>query len=246
MRSAMTTTRTTIIGAVAVLGLLAGLIASPQLRHAFGPDCTQYQAGATADAMNQAVRANDIDAVRCILDGGFDVNAIVQSDRVALDLAASHGRLELVAFLLDRGAVVNVTERPTISRALTGLGLDYEASTDPDEDMISSLEEHYRVIELLLENGSRLDELHTEEVTIYISLILNYCDVEVADRATYTAFLDRLERMKLPQIKPDKRTRVIIGYLWGYVGLDLMDGSCLQRSMNAFPISFDQGANVDE
>lgn len=242
----MTKTWMMIIGAVAVLVLFAGLTVLPKLRHAFMPDCSQYRAGATADTMYQAIRANDVDAVRCVLDGGFDINSIVRSEETALDQAASDGRLELVKFLLDSGAVVNAANEPTIVQAFTGLGLDADASTDPDEEMISSLDDHFRTIELLLKNGSRLDEPYFQDAGIYIGFVMSFCDAEVIDRTAYLDFLERLSRMGLPKIKPNKQNRVIIGYLWGYVGLDLMDGSCLQRSMSAFPISFDQGANVDE
>ena len=58
-------------------------------------------------ALIAAVRAQDVEASRALIDGGADVDAVQPDGATALHWAAYHDAVELVDLLVEAGAVVD-------------------------------------------------------------------------------------------------------------------------------------------
>jgi ankyrin repeat protein len=91
-------------------------------------------------SFHAAARAHDMMALTAFLDGGFNPNAQSESDgRTALINAAARGDLQVVGFLVDRGADVNVKDN-----------LGYTA-------LIHAIEAGYDDVQKVLLNHPKLD-----------------------------------------------------------------------------------------
>ena len=77
------------------------------------------QAGAQAEAMADAARNGDAEAVKKLLDAGVDVNTKFRYGTTALSFACDRGHLDVVKLLLDRGADVNVRDTFYMATPLT-------------------------------------------------------------------------------------------------------------------------------
>lgn len=59
----------------------------------------------------RAIAQNDNEIVKQIVSSGFNINAKDENGETALHIAVEHGNLEIVRFLLDRSAKVNVKDK---------------------------------------------------------------------------------------------------------------------------------------
>jgi len=63
------------------------------------------------DRIAEAIKSEDVDAVRRVLDEGADVNAQGGYGQMPLHRAAPHASVEMVTLLLDRGAAIDAQDR---------------------------------------------------------------------------------------------------------------------------------------
>jgi outer membrane protein assembly factor BamB len=103
------------------------------------PPATQHAPSALAEEFWAAARAGDVARVTAALDKGVDVNVRTRYGATALTYAADKGHLELVKFLISRGADVNAQDTFYQMRAV---------------DM-AMMNNHPAVVTLLLERGSK-------------------------------------------------------------------------------------------
>ena len=62
--------------------------------------------------------SNDISAMKALLDGGLDVNALDDNGDTAITYALDYGNIEMAEFLLARGAKLDIPDRE--GRSLPG------------------------------------------------------------------------------------------------------------------------------
>ena len=80
-----------------------------------------------ASGFHAAARAHDMMALTAFLDGGFNPNAQSESDgRTALINAAARGDLQVVGFLVDRGADINVKDKLGYTALLHAIEAGYD------------------------------------------------------------------------------------------------------------------------
>lgn len=127
------------------------------------------------EALIEAAQAGDIEYVRELLDGGFDVNTVVQGDGTALIGAARGRSAEMVEFLLSRGAkadlVVLGDGSPLTEAARKGsieivtLLLDRGADVnlgapgDGNPLIMAAGAGHVDVVKLLLDRGADIEKV---------------------------------------------------------------------------------------
>ena len=106
--------------------------------------------------MQNALKENDIAAMRKVIADGADVNLRGKNDMTAIGRAVSSGNVEMVRMLIEYGADVNVTEPPV---------------------MITPLHWACRA-------DSRLKKHYTEDVrTSIVSMLIDHgADVNAADK----------------------------------------------------------------
>ena len=90
------------------------------------------------EALWDAARSGDLAAIKSLVTDGTNVNARTRYDGSALAFACDKGHLDIVAYLLEHGAEVNVTDN------------FYEFTPI----VMASFNEHVEIIELLLANGA--------------------------------------------------------------------------------------------
>ena len=93
-------------------------------------------------ALVEAADEGDVDGVKELLDGGANINAMVDGDGSPLIVAARGGYLELVTMLLDRGADPNLA-----------------VSGDGNPLIMAARDGHTKIVELLLDRGARVDDV---------------------------------------------------------------------------------------
>ena len=96
------------------------------------------RADESKERMWPACRAGDLAAVKQLLADGIDVNASTEYGATGLSYAADKGHVELVRFLLDKGANPNTQDTFYKSSPLTW----------------ATMNEHWEVIVLLVEHGA--------------------------------------------------------------------------------------------
>ncbi|MCY6380992.1 ankyrin repeat domain-containing protein [Hoeflea prorocentri] len=231
-----TANKITIVVLVLIAVTALALSVGPFRQHMAGPkaDCPPYATVSTPESMLQAIREKELVAVNCILDAGYEIDAIIAHGDTALDEAAYFGRVEIVEELLRRGASVNAGESSTIIKSLL---------SSFDEDVfpglpVASEADHFRIGEILLNNGSRVDDPFNEEFKAYDIIISQYCRYDNESRTTYEDFLSRLERSNLPDIRPDmSRAPYIEAQVYrAEAGITIPE--CVYRSFKAFRIKF--------
>jgi Ankyrin repeats (3 copies) len=103
------------------------------------------QAGAQAEAMADAARKGDAEAVKKLLDAGVDVNTKFRYGTTALSFACDRGHLDVVKLLLDRGADVNVRDTFYMATPLTW-AVSPQMGRKP---------QHSEIVRLLLAKGAQ-------------------------------------------------------------------------------------------
>ena len=94
----------------------------------------------------QAARRGDAAQVKALLDKGVDVNTKFRYDATALSYVCDRGHVEVVKLLLERGADPNVKDTFYGATPLAW------ASFPPSQP--ASMENHYKIVGLLLEHGA--------------------------------------------------------------------------------------------
>ncbi len=87
---------------------------------------TDPVATTTMTALLQAATLGDVAQVRRLIDDGVDVNGVGFGDRTALHESAEHAHVDIVKYLLERGANVNARSALQVRTVLTRL---YDART---------------------------------------------------------------------------------------------------------------------
>ena len=105
--------------------------------------------------LSDAVYANDLKAVKHILDGGLNVNAYDYEHGTALSWAADEGHLDLVKFLIERGANVNAVD---------------DDGWAPLHDAVQS--NHTEIVKVLLEHGADVSIAATETFAGFTPLMM--------------------------------------------------------------------------
>ncbi|MDA4844003.1 ankyrin repeat domain-containing protein [Hoeflea poritis] len=198
------------------------------------------------DAIRSALRGKRYDVIHCFVESGYDINSTALFGETLLDRVVSYGYLELVEYLLARGAALNLSERPTITSAITGLGVDLHDIAKPDGEPFSSLEDHFGVLRSLLENGAQLDERFEHGTTTYIVLIMDFCDREWHDRIAYYDFLDDISANDPKAIEPTGPDNTAVRNMWLQVAMGHLDEECVERSFKSFRVANEREFVADE
>jgi len=120
----------------------------------------------------RAIAQEDNDIVKKMISDGFDVNTTDNAKSTPLHVAVEHGNLEIVRFLLDRGAKANardIFKRPPILmidnsddeatelyRLLIGKGAEVNVRNEDSETllMLAAEDDIIEIVKLLLEAGA--------------------------------------------------------------------------------------------
>lgn len=122
--------------------------------------------------MFRAIAQDYNDAVRQQINQGFDVDTKDKSGETALHVAVQHGNLEIVRFLLDKGAKINIKDKEKrtailmiadsfaddkrkIARLLISNGANVDAQNDDNETLLMwACNENVEITKILLEAGA--------------------------------------------------------------------------------------------
>ncbi len=117
--------------------------------------------GWTITPLMIALRANNIDAMRILLEKGADVDAIDDARWTPLMHAAFFGRVEIAEMLIKKGADVNARDN------------DWKTPL-----MKASAMGRVKVAEILIKNGARLDEKNRDGSTaLMLAMAKSHQDV---------------------------------------------------------------------
>ena len=100
--------------------------------------CSLVYAGDTEETLWNAARSGDLETIKKLVAAGVDVNAKTKYNATALAYACDKGHIDIVRYLLDRGAEVNTTDN---FYDFTPIGW-------------AGFNEHVAIIELLLDHGA--------------------------------------------------------------------------------------------
>ncbi len=103
----------------------------------------------------QAVSQEDNEAVKQLVNSGFDVNTKDSYGKTALHIAVEYSNLEIVRFLLDNGAKVNIKSK---SKRTALLMID-ESVRDEDDKFVTD------IVRLLITKGADVDAQDDEKET---------------------------------------------------------------------------------
>ena len=106
----------------------------------------------------QAISQKDNEAVKQLINSGFDVNTKDSRKETALHVAAEHGNLEIVRFLLEKGAKVNAKDRDNRSPLLMLV-------ENSDAEETTNLE----ILRLLIAKGANVNARDEEKKTLLMS-----------------------------------------------------------------------------
>ncbi len=132
------------------------------------------EAGATTDFITD-VSLGDIDSVRNYIDNGADVNSRDHLKRTILMVASYYGHLEVVKYLIDKGAEIDTTGsfEQTHTALLTasqegwlevvkyliskGANLHIISQHNETALILAVIKNHFEVVKYLVENGSNIN-----------------------------------------------------------------------------------------
>lgn len=145
--------------------------------------------------MFQAITQGNIQPIENAVRSGFDINTKDRRGRTALHIAVENGELELVRFLLDNGAKVNVRDKNNLTPILMIEGYD----DDSEKEIFSLLLEKRADVNVLDQDGESLlmRACGDEELEIVKLLLKHGADVNKKDRDGETA----IEKTNSAEIK---------------------------------------------
>jgi len=129
-----------------------------------------HSSNPNGELMIRAIRHNDLNKVRALLDNGVGINENIAGDGTPLIIAVQRNKVELVETLIDLGADVNqatdidgnalinaaMKNNVVIAQLLLDKGANLDAIVINDETALitASRAGHYEMVKFLVENGA--------------------------------------------------------------------------------------------